>query len=38
MNQPHIFVDLNEATSVIMKFIETDKFDKVVSAVENNAK
>lgn len=38
MNQPHILVDMKEATSVIMKFIGTDKFDEVVSAVENNAK
>ena len=38
MKQPHILVDMNEASSVVMKFIGTDKFDEVVSAVENNAK
>ena len=38
MNQPHILADMNEASSVVMKFIGTDKFDEVVSAVENNAK
>ena len=38
MNQPHILADMNEASSIVMKFIGTDKFDKVVSAVENNAK
>lgn len=38
MNQPHILADMNEASSVVMKFIGTDRFDEVVSAVENNAK
>lgn len=38
MNQPHILADMNEASSVVMNFIGTDKFNEVVSAVENNAK
>lgn len=38
MNQPHILADMNEAASIVMKFIGTDKFNEVVSAVENNAK
>ncbi len=38
MNQPHILADMKEASSVVMKFIGTDKFDEVVSAIEDNAK
>ena len=38
MNQPHILIDANEMASVVMKFIGTEKFDKIVSAIENNAK
>lgn len=38
MNQPHILADMNEASSVVIKFIGTDRFNDVVSAIENNAK
>lgn len=38
MNNPHILIDLNEASDVIIKFIGTDKFNEIVSSLENNAK
>ena len=37
MEKEHIFVDINEASKVVMKFIGTDKFYQVVDALENNA-
>lgn len=36
--QPHILVDVNEAASVVMNFIGTEKFNEVVSSIEDNAK
>ena len=38
MDNPHILVDMNEATQVVMKFIGTEKFNEVVSSIDNNAK
>lgn len=38
MNNPHILVDVNEASSELIKFIGTEKFNEVLSAIENNAK
>lgn len=38
MNQPHVLIDANEMASVVMKFIGTEKFDEIVSAIDNNAK
>ena len=38
MSQPHILVDMNEASTVIMKFIGSEKFNEVVQSIDNNAK
>ena len=38
MNQPHILVDLNEASAVVTKFIESERFNQVVQCIDNNAK
>ena len=38
MNNPHILIDLNEASDVVIKFIGTDKFNEIVSSLEDNAK
>ena len=38
MNQPHILVDMNEASAVIMKFIGSEKFNEVVQCIADNAK
>ena len=37
-NSQHILIDLNEASKVIIDFIGSEKFDEVVSSIENNAK
>ena len=34
----HSFIDINKAVSIIMNFIGTDEFNKIVSAIEDNAK
>ena len=38
MNQPHILVDMNEASAVIMNFIGSERFNEVVQSIDNNAK
>jgi len=38
MDNTHILVDIKEASSVVMNFIGTDKYNEVISAIENNAK
>lgn len=38
MNQPHILVDLNEASAVVTKFIGSERFNEVVQCIDNNAK
>ena len=38
MNKTHIFLDINEASGVVMKFIGSEKFDEVVKCIDDNAK
>ena len=38
MNNQHILADLNEASSELIRFIGSEKFNDVISAIENNAK
>ena len=38
MKNPHVLVDINEASAIAMKFIGTDTYNDVVSSLENNAK
>lgn len=38
MNNPHVLVDINEASAIVLKFIGTDRYYDVVSSLENNAK
>lgn len=35
---PHILVDLNEAAQVLMDFIGSERFNNMISSIENNAK
>ena len=38
MTQPHILVDIDDAASVIMKFIGSEKCNEITKAIEDNAK
>ena len=38
MNQPHILVDMNEASAVIINFIGSKRFDEVVQCIDDTAK
>ena len=38
MSEPHILVDLNETCRSIINFIGSDKFNEVVSSIENSAR
>jgi len=37
MSNPHILIDLNEASAKIISFIGTDKFKEIVFAINDDA-
>lgn len=38
MNKVHMLIDANEASSVIIKFIGSDRYNVIVDAIENTAR
>jgi hypothetical protein len=38
MNQPHIFVDMKEASAIVINFIGSERFNEVVQSIDNNAR
>ena len=38
MNNPHILVDMNEASAVVMNFIGSERFNDIVQSIDNNAR
>ena len=38
MNQPHILVDMNEASAVVMNFIGSERFNEVIQSIDDNAR
>jgi len=37
MNKVHMLIDANEAASVIIKFIGSDRYNEIVNAIEDTA-
>jgi hypothetical protein len=37
MSNQHILIDINEASTVVMNFIGTEKYHDILSAIEDNA-
>lgn len=38
MSQLHMLADMNEASKVVMNFIGTDRFNEIVSSIDDNVK
>lgn len=37
MSKVHMLIDANEASSVIIKFIGSDRYNEIIDAIENTA-